>query len=101
LIEVKTNYPYFTFTLIQCRPLVIGIRLVENTCFLHHTMYQNQWNLFGGVQKDFYCKHLIIILLGHLGVCRIPLDMPNIFTWKHLSVLTCDADILFTVPLGT
>jgi len=42
--------------------------------------------VFGGVQKDFSCKYLFIILLGHLEICRIPLDMLNSF---YLEALEC------------
>ena len=47
LIDVQNKLSIFTSTFIQRKYLVIGmgISLVENTHFIHHKMYQNQWNL--------------------------------------------------------
>jgi hypothetical protein len=54
-LEAQNKLFTFIFILTQCRHLVIGIRLVEKSCFIHHTKYQNQWILSGGVQTDFSC----------------------------------------------
>ena len=87
----------FTFILIKRRHLVIGIRLVEKTCFMFHTMK----SVSGGVRKDLSCKHLFCHLPVYFGVCRIWSLVTIFLNLEALECVTCDADILFTVPSGT
>jgi hypothetical protein len=53
-IEVQSKLFILGFVLLQCRHLVIRIRLVEKTCFIHHTKYQSEWNLCLEVYKRIF-----------------------------------------------
>ena len=55
--------------------------------------------VFRSVQKDFYCKHLLMILPGHLEFAEFDYLWTIFFFYLDaLECLTCDADILFRVP---
>ena len=54
LIDVQKKLFTFNFIRIQCRHLVVRIRLVGKTFFIHHRKYQNQWNLFLEAYKRIF-----------------------------------------------
>ena len=79
-LEAQNKLFIFIFILTQCGHLVIGIRLVEKSCFIHHTKYQNQWILCLEVHKRIFLVNTYSATYQ--------------FIWSLQNLITCDQSLL-------